>query len=260
VVVLAFALTRFLELPTRSLVTTFFGSPLGFELNGQVLMMVLAAALVSAGSDTIIRSHPRLREQPNRRTVVHWVMPGIAALELAALLNQAPDGPFWWLGLGLSAIGLLLVLVAEYISVDRTDPNWDLAALGLTALAYALALALFALLRSWSARAIVVAPVGGLAAAALALRMLMLRAAPVPRGQFLLYSAVVGVVAGEALWALNYWRVAPSSAGLFAMIPFYLGVGLAQQHLAGQLTVRVWAEYLVVGALGLAIALTYALV
>ena len=42
------------------------------------------------------------------------------------------------------------------------------------------------------------------------------------------------------------------------MIPFYLAVGLAQQHLAGQLTRRIWIEYAVIGGLGLSIALIYA--
>ena len=70
--------------------------------------------------------------------------------------------------------------------------------------------------------------------------------------------AEVGLVTAEAIWALGYWRVTPSSAGLLAMIPFYLVVGLAQQHLAGRLTRRIWLEYALIGALGLAIGLGYA--
>jgi hypothetical protein len=239
------------------LTTNLFGSPVGIEINGPALMMMLVAALISAGSDTLIRSHPA---SGARRTLLHWILPGTTALVLAAILNRAPDGPLWWLGLALSAVALILVLVAEYISVDPADPAWDLATLGLTALAYTLALLLFALLRSLSARALVAAPVGGLVAAALALRLFVLRSArnDVQAGRPWLYAALVGLVAGESLWALNYWRVAPSSSGLLAMIPFYLTVGLAQQHLSRRLTARVWLEYVVVGALGLAIALAYA--
>jgi hypothetical protein len=68
----------------------------------------------------------------------------------------------------------------------------------------------------------------------------------------------VGLVSAEAVWALGYWRVTPGSAGLLAMIPFYLAVGLVQQHLAGQLTRRIWVEYGVIGGAGLIIALVYA--
>jgi len=165
-------------------------------------------------------------------------------------------GLLWWLGLAASAVVLLLVLIAEYVAVDPDDPSWDLAALGLTALAYALALVLFALLRSASARAVISATIAGLAAGGLALRLFALKAVPV--GRSVLYAFIVGVISAEAIWALGYWRITASSAGLLAMIPFYLAVGLAQQHLAGQLSRRIWIEYAVIGALGLTIALIYA--
>jgi hypothetical protein len=255
VIVLAFALARFLDLPARTLGTTLFGSPLGLELNGPLLMLVLVAALISAGADTLIRSHPTLAGQVGRRTFVHWILPGATALVAGAALNRAPAGPVWWFGLALTAVALIAVLVAEYIVVDRNDPSWDLAALGLTALAYVVALVLFAVLRSLSARALVSATVSGLVAAGLAWRLLALKGAPA--GGSARSAAVVGLVVAEAIWALNYWRVSPSSTGLLAMIPFYLTVGIAQQQLAGRLSARIWVEYIAVGSLALAIALFY---
>jgi hypothetical protein len=256
VIILAYALTRVLNLPSRAIHTTLFGSALGFDLNGRVLMLVLVAALISAGSDTLVRSHPRLAGQPARSTVIHWILPGASALVLGAVLNRIPDGLLWWLGLALSALVLITVLIAEYVAVDRDDPAWDVAALGLTALAYGLALGLFALLRSVSARAVISASIAGLVGGGLALRLFALKAIPI--GRATLYAAIVGLVSAEAIWALGYWRIQASSAGLLAMIPFYLVVGLAQQHLAGQLTRRIWIEYAVIGGLGLAIALAYA--
>ena len=257
VILLAYALARALDLPTRAVGTTLLGSALGFELNGSVLMLLLVAALISAGSDTLIRSHPRLEGWRDYPTVVHWIVPGATALALGNVLNRTPDGPLWWLGLGLSAVALIAVLVAEYTVVDRDDAAWDVAALGLTALTYALALVLFALLHSLSARALISASAAGLIAAALAVRLFALKAAPI--GQAALYAAVVGVITAEAMWAINYWRVPAGSAALLALIPFYLSVGVAQQHLVGRLTRRIWIEYLVVGALGLGIGLVNSL-
>ena len=256
VIVLAYALTRVLDLPSRVVSTTIFGSALGFDLNGTVMMMLVVAGLISAGADTLVRSHPHLAGRSGASTILHWILPGAAALVLGAVLNRTPDGPLWWLGLALSALTLIAVLIAEFVIVDRSDPAWDLAALALTALAYALALMLFALLRSLGARAVLSASLGSLVAAALALRLFALKAAPL--GRAALYAAVVGLVTAEAIWALGYWRVTPSSAGLLAMIPFYLVVGLAQQHLSGRLTRRIWLEYALIGALGLAIGLAYA--
>jgi hypothetical protein len=256
VIILAYALTRVLDLPSRAVRTTLFGSALGIELNGQFLMLVLVAALISAGSDTLVRSHPRLAGQPGRTTVIHWILPGASALVLGAVLDLVPNGVLWWLGLALSAIVLIAVLIGEYVVVDPDDAAWDVASLGLTALAYGLALMLFALLRSVSARAVISASIAGLVAGGLALRLFVLKAAPV--GQAVLHATVVGLVSAEAVWALSYWRVTPGSAGLLAMIPFYLAVGLAQQHLAGQLTRRIWIEYAIIGGVGLLIALAYA--
>jgi hypothetical protein len=250
-ILLAYALARVLELPTRQVSTNLLGSPLGLELNSSVFMLVVVAGLIAAGSDSLIRSHPRLG---GRSTLLHWIVPGATALVLGSVLNQTAPGPVWWLGLGLSALALVAVLVAEYIVVDRSDPAWEAAALGLTAVAYGLALLLFALLRSLSARALISASLSGLLAAALALRLFGLRRAlPWPA---LLYAGLAGAVTAEVVWALSYWRVASaSSAGLLALVPFYVLVGLAQQHLAGRLSRRVWIEYAVVGAAGLAIAL-----
>lgn len=255
VILLAYALTRLVEVPGRALATNLLGSALGIELNGPVLMMILVAALISTGSDTLIRSHPSLAAKPGYRTVIHWIVPGAAALGLGAILNRAPDGPLWWLGLGLSAAVLVAVLIAEYTVVDPTDPAWHSAALGLTALAYGLALALFALLHSLSARALISATASGLVAAALALRLFALNAAPL--GRAALYAALVGLITAEATWAVNYWRIGSDGAGLLAMIPFYASAGIAQQLLAGRLGRRIWIEYGVVGGLALAIALLY---
>jgi hypothetical protein len=141
--------------------------------------------------------------------------------------------------------------------VDRADPAWELAALGLAALAYALALLSFALLYGFGARAAISATVGGVMAAALALRLFRLRISETTRTG--LYAAVVGLITAEAIWAISYWRIAPVSAGLLAMIPFYLSAGLAQQQLAGRLTRRLWIEYGVVGAVALVIAAVYGL-
>ena len=257
VVVLAYTLTRFLELPTRQIQTTLFGSPLGLELNGPALMLLLVAALTSTGADTLIRSHPHLAARTGQRTVVHWILPGATALVLGAALNRAPAGPVWWVGLGLSALGLIVVLTAEYTAVDRDDPGWQAAALGLMGLAYLLVLILFVLLRTGGLRAVIAAPVSGLVAAAVSLRLLALREAPLNRAAA--YSAAIGVAIAEVIWAITYWRISPIAAGLLALVPFYVGVGLAQQQLAGRLTRGVWLEYGIIGGLSLGAVLLYAL-
>ena len=247
VIVLAYALARFLNLPARLLATTLFGSALGFELSGAFLMLVFAAALIGAGSEMLIRSHPHFAGRPARRTLIHWILPGATALVLGAALNHAPNDPQWWMGLGFSVVALVAVLIAEYLVVDPADPRRDAAALALTTLAYLLALVLFILLRHLGARAAISATIGGALAAVLALRLFALKFAPLWRAA--LYAAFVGLICAEAIWAINYWNISANGAALLTLLPFYTSVGLVEQHLLGRLSRRVWIEFGVVGSI-----------
>jgi hypothetical protein len=254
VIVLAYALARFLNLPARAVGTTFLGSALGVEIGGPFLLQVLVAALISTGADTLIRSHPRFA---GSRTLIHWIMPGATALVLGTALNRLTDGPAWWLGLALSAVALIAVLIAEFIVVDADDPAREAAALVLTLLAYGLGLVFFAVVHNSGVRAAIASTLTGLVAGALAWRLLALHSASVSRAG--LYAGLVGLICAETIWAITYWRLSSSGAALLVTLPFYLSVGLAQQHLAGRLTRRVWLEYGLVGLAGAGLVLTYVL-
>ena len=247
VIVLAYALARIVELPSRPLSATLFGSSIGIELNGQVIILLMVAALISTGSDTLIRSHPRFARE-SMRTFAHWILPGGTALALGLLLNLAPVGPVWWLGLGVSALLLVTVLVAEYTVVDQNDPAYHAAAFGLTALTYIVAIAIFGWTRYVGARAALSATGIALAAGLLALRLFILGGAGLRRSA--VFAGVIGLVCGEAMWALNYWRVTPVGAGLLTLVLFYTLHGVANQHLTGQVTRRVVIEYAIVGLIG----------
>lgn len=250
---LAYVLSRFLDLPTRLFSITLLGSDIGLELGGVQVVLLLVAALISAGADALIRSHPAYAGE---NTLIHWVVPGATALVLGAGLNLLPDGPAWWGGLAGSVAFLLAVLVAEYRTVDPDDVARDTVRLALSGLILGLALVLFAVLHSYGARALVSASIGGLTASALAGRLFALRGTPWARAW--VYALVVGVVCAPMIWALGYWRITPVGAALLVMVPFYVNVGVANQHFAGKLTRAVWVEYAVVGAVGLALALALA--
>jgi len=256
VIVLAYTLSRFLDLPSRAVGTTIFGSALGLEVGGPLLIQLLVAALISTGADALIRSHPRFN--PAATTLIHWIVPGAAALVLGAGLERLPDGPAWWLGLAAAAVALIVLLIAEYVVVDEQDASRDIAALTLSTLAYGLALILFAVLHNIGARAAIATTIGGAAAAALAWRLFALNGAPLRRAA--LYAAGIGLICAEVIWAVAYWRVTSSGAALLIMLPFYVGVGLAQQQLAGRLTRRVWLEYGLVALVAGAVSLWFSLV
>lgn len=240
VIVLAYTLTRFL-----SAMEGLSARPW--------LLPVLVAALISTGADALIRSHPRFR---GGRTVVHWIVPGVMALGLGAALEQLPDGPLWWLGLALSAVALIAVLVAEFVVVEEVDPNRTAAAWLLGGLIYALALMLFWLAQTAADEAIA-AGITGLAALALAWRLFVL--GRVALGRAAVAAGVVGLISAQAVWLVGYWPVLASGAALLSLLPFYLSVGVLQQHLRGHLTGRVWLEYGLVGLVALTLILAFGL-
>jgi hypothetical protein len=258
VILLAYALARFVELPVRRpLTTTLFGSSIGLEIDGQVILLLMVAALISTGSDTLIRSHPKFSASFPFAAALHWILPGVTALSLGLLLNLAPQGPAWWLGLAISALLLILVLIVEYIVVDSQDRNFRAAMFSLTALSYIVALAIFAWMRYTGTRTALSGTSTAALAALLALRLFILNGASFQRS--IIFAAVVGLVCGEAMWALNYWRVTPVGAGVLLLVLFYALHGLAQQHLLGQLTRRVIIEFAVIGLIGGAVGLILAL-
>lgn len=256
VIVLAYALARFLDIPSRTVGTTLFGTSLGVTLGGQFVLLVLVAALISTGSDNFLRSHPKLKENPTRSTVIHWILPGATALALGMVLDRTPHGAAWWLGLAVSALFLVLVLMAEFVVVDEEDPRFGWAALGLTGLGYTAALTLFALARLSGARAAISATLMVFVAGVIALRLLVLGGAS--GGRAALYAGLIGLLMGEATWALNYWVTNALGVGLVMLVLFYLAVGASQQHLVGRLDRRVVVEFAVVGVVGLALALRFA--
>lgn len=256
-ILLAYALARFVQLPTRQVSATLFGSSIGFNLDGPFVLLVLVAALIATGADTLMRSHPSLRGVAWYQTVVHWILPGGAALALGAGLNRLPLGWAWGAGLAVSAVFLVLVLAAEYSVADPDDSGFYWAALGLTALAYAAALVFFALLRASSGRAAVTATTAAIVAALISLRLLLLAGAAVRES--LLYAGVMGLCLGETTWALNYWPAGAVGTGLVLLIVFYTCTGLAQQHLVGRLTRRVLIEFGVVAVLALLATFRFAL-
>ena len=257
IILLAFALARFVDLPTRPVRAMLLGSSIGFDLNGPFVLLVLVAALISAGADSIMRSHPALRGASPARGTVHWILPGGAALGLGVLLNRLPAGVSWWSGLAFTAVFLVLVLAAEYTVISPDDAGFYGAALGLTALAYAIALAFFGLLRESSGRAAITATAAALVSALIALRLLLLAGATARES--LPYAAVIGLCLGECTWALNYWPAGPLGTGLVLLVIFYTLTGLAQQHLVGALKRRVIVKFGVVALVGLAATLRFAL-
>lgn len=251
IVLLSIVLTQFIELPTRSFGISVFGSPLGLELSSRWLMAALLAGLACTGTDAIVRTHPRAREVSLRYTFVYWVQPGLLGLAAARLLSEAPTRTFWAAGLAATGLSLVVVLVAEYTTVDRLAPGYAQARLFLNATAYALAFALFVIVYQTHGRSLITATTTLVFSFALALDLLWATEAEAWRITAL--AGAVGLVLGQCDWALNYWQISAWSGGMLLLLIFYVMTGIAAQYLQGRLTRQVLVEFALVAIGGMSV-------
>jgi hypothetical protein len=253
--VLGLILAAFLQFPSRTFDITVLGSPLTISISQTALMAALLVAITCAGTDSIVRSHPTARRIEARYSFVTWTLPGLTALLATVLLPQAPTQLYQAIGLVVTGLILVLVISAEYYTVDTTDNRYLTARLSLNAWAYLVALVLFVLIYSAKARSLISATGVSLVSALLALEFL--RSAGRGFGRTALYAAIAGLCTGEIIWAMNYWRISGVTGGLILLLGFYVFTGLANQQLRGKLTRRVLVEYAVVALVGLVVLLRF---
>ncbi|HNT23971.1 MAG TPA: hypothetical protein PKM21_06390 [Anaerolineales bacterium] len=214
-IMLSYALTRFIELPERQLALQLPGLYLPITLNIETIVAVLVAGLTAAGSDWLLRDHPAMS---GRHSYHHWLLPALTALVIGIPLNQLPAGLGWWLGLAAGSVVLALVLIAEYIAVDAEDLRQPLAAAALTAVSFAVYLVLAVALSASGARLYAVFLAVAAAGWLVSLRTLHLRL----HGEWLLYeAAIIALLVSQGASALHYWPLSPVSFGLALLGPTY---------------------------------------
>jgi len=214
-ILLAYALASFVDLPARELSMQLPGIYLVVELNARSVAALLVAGLTASGADWLLRTHPSVK---GHHTFEHWLVPALTALVIGVPLSQISGAPQWWLGFIAGGALLMLVLVAEYITVDPNDVRQPIAAAGLTTVSFALYLILAIALRYSGLRLFLVLPPLALAAWLVSLRTLHLRL----HGRWVfLQAGVVALVSGQLAAALHYLPLSPISFGLFLICPVY---------------------------------------
>ncbi len=224
-VLLAFALTKLIQSPSFTVTLSLPGFYFALPLTLGTFMTILAAALAAAGMDWLTRSHPVL----GGTNIEHLMLPTITTFVIGASLSLLPNNLIWWTGFAFSAVLLLIVFLAEYITINPSAPSYALARAGLTALAYALFLILAASLRFSGARMVVLIPAAFLVAALISLRILHLDGTD--RWDFP-WAIGIGIICAQIGAGLHYWPLTPVQFGLALTGPLYgltmLSVSLAE--------------------------------
>lgn len=237
-VLLVYATSRFIEIPSRQFDLQLPGLYLAVQISTSTLVALLVAGLTAAGADWLVRDHPAYRERMNSSTALgrltsaeHWLLPALTAWVIELPLLLLPGGLIWWTGFAFGGALLILVLVGEYITVDPNDVRHPVAAAGLTAMAFALFLVLASALRFNQARLFLLLPTLLVAAGLVCLRALRLRAGN--RWQFL-PAMITALLSGQIAAALHYWPLSPVAFGLAVLGPAYALTSLFSNLSEGQ--------------------------
>jgi len=230
-ILLAYALTRFVEFPSREVAFQIPGLYLFFQFNFRTFVFVLVAALAAAGMDWLLSDHPSLTsrgygEDKVRRVslVPHWLLPALTAWVIGVPLGNLANGSQWWIVFGMGGVLLILVFVAEYIVVDTSDVRHPPATAGLTALSFALYLILAIAVHSAGWRLYLALPALVAAAGLVSLRTLYLRLG----GRWAFAWAVgIALVVGQVAIGLHYLPLSPIRYGLLLLGPLYSLTSLA---------------------------------
>jgi hypothetical protein len=242
IVLLAYSLLRLIDLPTLRVQANLLGLLLRLDLNAPLVLLTLTAALVVAGTDWLIRGHPRCN--PAALQIEHWVLPGLAALGLGVILVRVASPLGVAIGLPLVDLFLVAVVASEFVVVDRLDPRYDLAALLLRALAYLLLTGVLFAITATDLRAFFAVPLILLVTSGIVWRLSnMHEEASTAR----LDAVLIGLLISQFAWALHYLPILPLRESLTLVLLTYLAEGLVRTYRRGELTSRRAGEYALLG-------------
>lgn len=214
-VLLAYASVRLVVLPPSQFNYQLPGFFLTIEISAATLITLLAAGLMATGADLLLRDHPLLK---GKSTLQHWLLPALTAWVIGVPLYRLPLSLVWLAGFAVGGALLMLVLIAEYISVDTQDQRYPLASAGLTAVSFALLLMLTIAMRSVGLRLFFILPAVTFAFSLVCLRTLHLRL----RGRWLfIETAALALIVAQLTAAFHYLPLSPIAYGLALLGPAY---------------------------------------
>jgi len=250
-VLFGLVVSHVVELPTRTISFVALGVPTTIYLSGRWLVGALLIIMTGAGVDSIVRSHPSVRGAERGYTLSFWGLPCTLVLVSLVVLPLSPNVVLWLGALALTGLLLSLIVVAQYYTLDGQGRAVAIVRWGLSMAVYAVVFVLSGLVYGARVRSLLSATAVSLMATAMAAELLRPPSPEHSVRRTWLYSAMVGLVLGEVVWALNHVSFSAVGGGIFLLLVFYVMSAVAKQHLSGQLTRAVIAEFVVISVLGL---------
>jgi len=256
VVVFGLGLSLLLEIPTTQITFRALGSPITLDLSAASIMALFVALAAAAGTESIVRLHPRFPRRLGSATWAYWALPMAISIISVVLLPQVPTQLLQVIVLLVAGALLAVAFYSLYATVEPGQPGFRRARLVLDALSYGAALLLFLFVYQTRTRSLLSGTLVAITGTLLAIEIL--RTSTGQTRLVLVYGAIVGLLLGQITWALNYWPLLPElTGGLLLLLSFYLAVGIAQQGLQDRLNRRVVLEFAIFGILALLLIVVF---
>lgn len=214
-ILLAYALTQVVSTPSQIIPITLGGVYLPLTINFSNIVALAVALMTASGTDWILRDHPNLKEVS---TLPNLLLPATTSWVLYVSINNLGDSPLRWIIFIVGGLFLLAVILSEWIVLSKDALQRPLAEILLTALAYALFLALLISVISSKQRLFLALPTIGLAAMALSIRVILLQ---IKRQQSILLATASMLVTLQITAAMHYLPIQPLSASLILLGTLY---------------------------------------
>ncbi len=236
VILLAYALTPFVNLPERGTSLQLPGFFIVIRFTFPALISVITAILAITGSAWLFQNHPHFRD---RRTRIFWLLPALTAWAVGTTLGTLKVGPEWWAVFALGGLLLVMVLLAEYIVLDDYDLRHAPASIGLTAVSFGLYLILAVAARAGGLRLYEILATLVPTMAVLSLRTLFLRL----NGRWCWpWAAGIALFVGQLAVGLHYFPLPPLHYALLLVGPAYAATSLAGSIEEGRPLKNAWLE------------------
>ncbi len=210
-ILLAYAIARFVQLPGRTLALQLGGINLPLLINTNTIVAVLVAGLTAAGADWLLRGEPGFANQSATR---HWLLPAMTAWILSLTLANLQFDLYWWIAFTGVAFLILAILIAEYASSFKENRFYQVATVALNALTYGLFLILAITERGLGLRLYLTFPLiaAGSFLAATRLQLLLENSEWRP-----LQAAAIAFIVAQIAAALHYLPISPLGYGLILL-------------------------------------------
>lgn len=228
IILLALALAKFIDIPSQVFTYQIPGLFLRFELSLKTSVTVLVTAMAASGAAWLLSQHPK---RSKNTLLPHLLLPAFTTWVAEVALDRISLSAAWWVAFGISGLMIMLVMMAEYISLDPQDIRSQLVEPGLIALTYALFFVFAVSLKILDLRLYLILPGMILAAGMVSLRILNLH---LKMDWPIAFGLVPVVVVAQFATAFHYLPMTPMAFGLILLGLLYAVIIFLSGYHEGQ--------------------------